>query len=154
MAAAAQIAGSKQHLAGGSFYGSVLGRESVGGAIFPELAHSRARKLPAHSHELPFFCLFFGGDYAEKYGRRDHQFRPFTSAFRPAGVPRQHKIGPRGARMFGIEFQPSWQRGIDDCSGTLAVAYDLEGGPALWLSLKLYSETRTPLDPLDPQVDS
>ena len=153
MAAMAQIAGSEQHLAGGNFYGSVLGKQFVGGAIFTELAHSRARKLPAHSHELPFFCLFLGGDYAEKYGRRDHQFRPFTSAFRPAGVPHQDEIGPRGARMFGIEFQPSWQRSIADCSGTLAVAYDLEGGPALWLSLKLYSETRTPLDPVDLQVE-
>ncbi|HWS97766.1 MAG TPA: hypothetical protein VN620_14970, partial [Candidatus Methylomirabilis sp.] len=84
MAAMAQIAGSEQHLAGGNFYGSVLGKQFVGGAIFTELAHSRARKLPAHSHELPFFCLFLGGDYAEKYGRRDVQFRPFTFSFRPA----------------------------------------------------------------------
>jgi len=154
MAAAAQIAGSEQHLAGGSFYGSVLGRQSVGGAIFTELNHSHARKLPAHSHQLPFFCLFFGGDYAEKYGRRDVQFRPFTFSFRPAGVPHQDEIGPRGARMFGIEIERSWQRSISDCSGTLAVAYDFEGGPALWLSLKLYSETRTPLGRLDLQVES
>ena len=154
MAAAAQIAGSKQHLAGGSFYGSVLGRQSVGGAIFTELTHSRARKLPAHSHELPFFCLFFGGDYAEKYGRRDVQFRPFTFSFRPAEAPHQDEIGPRGARMFGIEVEHSWQRGVADCSGTLAVAYDFEGGPALWLALKLYAETRTLLDPPDLQVES
>lgn len=154
MAASAEIASREQRLTGGNFYGSVLGKQSVGGAIFTELNHSQARKLPAHSHELPFFCLFFGGDYAEKYGRRDLQFRPFTSAYRPAGVPHQDEIGPRGARMFGIEVQRTWQRSVAECSGTLAVAYDFEGGPALWLALKLYSETRTTLGPVDLQVES
>jgi|SRR6516162_572914 len=63
MAAAAQIA-SEERLTGGKFYGSVLSKQAVGGAIFTELRHSQARKLPQHSHELPFFCLVFDGDYA------------------------------------------------------------------------------------------
>ena len=66
MAASAQTANSEQRLTGGAFYGSIAARQTIGGAIFTELRHSQARKLPAHSHELPFFCLFFGGDYAEK----------------------------------------------------------------------------------------
>src|SRR3974377_1323118 len=55
MAAAAQIAGSKQHLAGGSFYGSVLGRQSVGGGIFTELTHSRAPQVPPPPARPPVF---------------------------------------------------------------------------------------------------
>ena len=31
------------------------------GSIFTELQHSEPRKLPAHSHELPFFCLCSAG---------------------------------------------------------------------------------------------
>jgi AraC family transcriptional regulator len=154
MAASAQSHGSEQRLTGGSFYGSVAGRQAVGGAIFTELHHAEARKLPAHSHELPFFCLFFGGDYGEKYGRRDVQFRPFTLSFRPAGVPHQDEVGPRGARMFGIEVDRGWQRSLQSCSGNLGIAYDFEGGELLWLGLKLYSETRTSLDARDLQVES
>jgi len=154
MAASVQISGGQERLTGGKFYGSVLGKQAVGGAIFTELSHSQPRKLPAHSHELPFFCLFFGGDYCEKYGHRDVRFRPFTFSFRPAGVPHRDEIGPRGARMFGIEVERGWQRRLQDCSGNLGVAYDFEGGELLWLALKLYTETRTPLDPCDLQVES
>ena len=154
MAVPAQTAGGEERLSGGKFYGSVLGKQVVGGAIFTELNHSQPRKLPAHSHELPFFCLFLGGDYGEKYGHRDVQFRPFTFSFRPSGVPHQDEIGPRGARMFGIEVEGEWQRRLQSCSGNLGVAYDFEGGEPLWLALKLYFETRTPLDPRDLQVES
>ena len=90
MAAAPLVAGEEQ-LTGGKFYGSVVSKQAVG-AIFTELQHSEPRKLPAHSHELPFFSLVFGRDYAEKYGRRDVQFRRFTFAYRPAGVPIRTKL--------------------------------------------------------------
>jgi AraC family transcriptional regulator len=154
LATAAPQSISEQRLTGGEFYGSVLDKAQVAGAIFTDLNHARPRKLPAHSHELPFFCLFFGGDYEEKYGRRDVQFKPFTFSFRPAGVPHQDAIGPRGARMFGIEVQPAWQRKLQSCSGSLAVGYDFEGGGPLWLALRLYTETRTKLPESDLQVES
>jgi AraC family transcriptional regulator len=154
LATAAAQTISEQRLTGGEFYGSVLDKASVGGAIFTDLHHACARKLPAHSHELPFFCLFFGGDYEEKYGRRDVQFKPFTFSFRPAGVPHQDAIGPRGARMFGIEVQPAWQRKLQSCPASLTVGYDFEGGGPLWLALKLYAETRTALPENDLQVES
>ena len=62
-------------------------------ASFTELQHSQPRKLLAHSHELPLFCRVFGGDYAEKHGHRDAQFRPFTFAYRPAVVRHQDEVG-------------------------------------------------------------
>ena len=154
MAASAQLQPTEERLTGGKFYGSVLGKQRVGGGIFTELNHAAPRKLPAHSHELPFFCLFFGGDYGEKYGRRDVQFRPFTFSFRPAGVPHQDEVGPRGARMFGIEVEPGCQRSLAHYSGRLDVAYDCEGGKLLSLGLRLYAETRTALAARDLQVES
>ena len=152
MAAPAQ--GREQRLAGGSFYGRVASKQAVGGAIFTELQHAQSRRLPAHSHELPFFCLFLGGDYAEKYHHRDVQFRPFTLSFRPAGNLHQDEIGPRGARMFGIEVEGEWQRRLQSCSGNLGVAYDFQGGEMVWLASKLYSATRTALDSRELQVES
>ncbi len=154
MASDAQQGTGEARLAGGSFYGAVANRKSVGGAIFTELRHDRPRKLPAHSHEMPFFCLFFGGDYGEHYGRQYMQFRPFTLSFRPAGVPHMDEIGPRGARMFGIEASNTWQQMVESASGNLSIAYDLRGGDRLWLALKLYCETCTPLEADDLQVES
>ncbi len=154
MASDVQQTASEARLSGGSFYGSVAHRKNVGGAIFTELRHDRARKLPTHSHEMPFFCLFLGGDYGEQYGRQYMQFRPFTLSFRPAGVPHMDEIGPRGARMFGIEASKTWQQMVESASGNLSIAYDLRGGDRLWLALKLYCETCTPQDADDLQVES
>jgi hypothetical protein len=39
-------------------------------------------------------------------------------------------------------------------SGDVGIAYDFEGGTSIWLALKLYSETRTPVDADDLQVVS
>jgi AraC family transcriptional regulator len=154
LATAANQAIGEQRLSGGEFYGRVLGRSAVGGAIFTELQHSCPRSLPAHSHELPFFCLFISGDYQEKFGRNNVQFRPFTFSFRPAGVPHQDAIGPHGARMFGIEIERAWQKRMESCSGSLNVGYDFEGGAANWLAVQLYFETQTKLPADDLQVES
>jgi AraC family transcriptional regulator len=56
--------------------------------------------------------------------------------------------------MFGIEVERDWQGSLRDCGGNLRIAYDFGGGEMLWLAFKLYSETRTPLDARDLQVES
>ena len=48
---------------GGSFYGAVQRRHEQCDAIFTDLQHSSARKLPEHAHELPFFAVLLEGDY-------------------------------------------------------------------------------------------
>ena len=128
---------------GGHFYGAVQERHEQCGAIFTDLRHAAARKLPEHAHELPFFALLLEGDYGERYGHQHKQFSPFTVAFRPAGVPHQDEIGPRGVRFFEIEIRPTWRSRIQDCSGSLDTARDeYGGGEMLWLAMKLFRETR------------
>jgi AraC family transcriptional regulator len=128
---------------GGNFYGAVRRRHDQCDAIFTDLQHSSARRLPEHAHELPFFALLLEGDYGERYGHRYKQFGPFTMAFRPAGVPHQDEIGPRGVRFFEIEIRPSWRDRIENCSGSLDTAYDeCGGGEMLWLAMQLFRETR------------
>ena len=56
--------------------------------------------------------------------------------------------------MFGIEVEHGWQRSVKDGSGDLGIACDFEGGLSLWLALKLYLETRTPIKTDDLQVVS
>ena len=130
-------------LGAGSFFGAVQGRLEQCGAIFTDLRHTSPRKLPSHSHELPFFAVLMEGLYAERYGREERQFRPFTLHFRPAGVPHQDEIGPSGVRFFEIELRPTWRKRLQDCSATLDVARDdCKGGELLWLGMKLFQEVQ------------
>jgi AraC family transcriptional regulator len=144
-----------QHMGAGNFFGSINGKREQYGAIFTDLRHSMPRKLPVHSHELPFFALLLEGHYGERYGRRETQFGPFTIMFRPAGIPHQDEIGPRGVRFFEIELQPSWQKRLAECSATLDTATeDTAGGPLLWLGMKLFREIEFFSAPDDLTVES
>jgi AraC family transcriptional regulator len=141
MAEGRQMADSGQALRAGSFYGAIQGKRELGGAIFTDLSHQSPRQLPSHSHELPFFGLVMDGQYGERYGRQQAFFSPFTIMFRPAGVPHQDEIGPRGVKFFEIEVRDSWRKRLEDCSGALDRAYeDRAGGQVLWLGMKLYRE--------------
>jgi AraC family transcriptional regulator len=141
MAEGQQPADGGQALRAGSFYGAIQGKRELGGAIFTDLSHQSPRKLPTHSHELPFFGLVMAGQYGERYGRQQTFFSPFTIMFRPAGVPHEDEIGPRGVKFFEIEVRPNWRKRLEDCSGTLNHAYeDCAGGRVLWLGMKLYRE--------------
>jgi AraC family transcriptional regulator len=136
-------AGGQQDLRAGAFFGAVQSRREQCGAIFTDLRHTSARKLPSHAHELPFFAVLMEGSYGERYGRQDRQFRPFTLHFRPAGVPHQDEVGPNGVRFFEIEVRPSWRNRLADCSAALDVARDdCKGGQLLWLGMKLFREVQ------------
>jgi AraC family transcriptional regulator len=125
----------------GNFFGAIHGKREQCGAIFTDLRHAAPRKLPMHSHDLAFFALLLDGHYGERYGRQNAQFGPFTIMFRPAGVPHQDEIGPRGVRLFEIEIRPVWQKRLAECSAALDTAReDIGGGPLLWLGTKLFRE--------------
>jgi AraC family transcriptional regulator len=142
-------------LSGGEFYGAVQGRQQACGAIFTDLRHKSARKLPAHAHELPFFAVILDGDYAERYGRQQNFFGPFNVSFRPAGVPHQDEVGPRGVRFFEIEIRPEWQTRLHQDSAFLDTACDdFSGGRMLWPAMKLFRETRAAVAGDDLNVES
>jgi AraC family transcriptional regulator len=132
----------EQRLGSGNFFGAVRGRVEHSHALFTDLRHAVPRRLPCHSHELPFFGLVLAGRYGERYGRQDKQFAPFSIMFRPAGIPHQDEIGPDGVRFFHIELRPDWRKRIAECSGSLdAPAEDSLGGPMIWLAMKLLRAT-------------
>ena len=136
-------AGREPGLGAGNFHGAVQRKWEQCGAIFTDLRHTLPRKLPSHAHELSFFALMLEGEYGERYERRETQFRPFTVHFRPAGIPHQDEIGPRGVRFFEIEIRPSWRERLAECSAPLDLAQDdCKGGPLLWLGMKMYREFR------------
>jgi hypothetical protein len=94
------------------------------------------------------------GHYRERCGRSEGQYSPFTLMFRPAGVPHQDEIGPRGVRLFEIELRPAWQKRLSDCSAVLDTPRDdIAGGPLFWLAMKLFREVETPPAPEDLAVE-
>jgi AraC family transcriptional regulator len=147
--------GGQRALGAGTFYGAVQSRRELCEAIFTDLRHPSPRKLPSHSHELPFFAVLMEGLYGERYGRQERQFRPFTVHFRPAGVPHQDEVGPPGVRFFEIEVRPSWRTRLADCSAALDVARDdCKGGELLWLAMRLFRELYVTAAPDDLSVES
>lgn len=92
MAASHPYGDREQALAGGRFYGSATRRVEHSCALFTDLHHHTARKLPAHCHDLPLFSLMLAGDYSERYVGQEAQFCPFSITFRPAGVPHQNEV--------------------------------------------------------------
>ncbi len=148
-------ASAPQHMSAGSFFGAIYGKREQCGAIFSDVRHSSPRKLPMHSHELAFFALLLDGFYGERYARRQSQYGPFTLMFRPAGIPHQDEIGPRGVRLYEIEIRPSWQKRLSDCSAVLDMPCDdITGGPLLWLAMKLFREVSASAAPDNLTVES
>jgi AraC family transcriptional regulator len=132
----------ESRLQGGQFFGAVRHRIEHSGAVFSDLRHPVPRKLPMHSHELPFFGLLLRGFYGERYGRQLKQFSPMSLMFRPAGIPHQDEIAPGGLRFFHVELRPGWKARLAECSGKLDQGCeDARGGPLFWLTMQLFRET-------------
>ena len=144
-----------RHMGAGNFFGAIHGKREQCSAIFTDLRHSVPRKLPMHSHELAFFAILLDGLYGERYGRRQTQFGPFTLMFRPADIPHQDEIGPRGVRLYEIELRPAWQKRLADCSAALDTPRDeISGGPLLWIGLKLFREVQSSSTPDELAIES
>jgi AraC family transcriptional regulator len=139
-----------QHMGAGTFFGTIHGKREQCDAIFTDVRHTSPRKLPMHSHELPFFALLLDGHYGERYGRHQAQYGPFTLMFRPAGIPHQDEIGPRGVRFFEIEIRPTWHQRLAECSVALDAPRDeCGGGRLLWLVMALFREVTSATAPDD-----
>src|SRR5215475_2593564 len=109
----------ENRLQGGQCFGAVRRRVEHSAAILTDLRHPIPRRLPMHSHELPFFTVLLKGFYGEWYGRERKQFSPMSLMFRPAGIPHQDEIAPGGLRFFYIELRPRWKQLVAECSGKL-----------------------------------
>jgi AraC family transcriptional regulator len=129
-------------LKAGQFYGDVSHRQRRQGLVLSSLNHAAARKIPAHSHELAFFCLLLDGDYREQCGRRTIEYQPFTLVFHPPGLHHRDEIGPRGGRFFSVEAEHHWMEALHDISRPLDPSPDVHGGEVLWLAMRLYREHR------------
>ncbi len=106
-------------------------------AVFSLVAHERAREIPEHGHEAPYFGLLESGSYRESEGEREIIYRPLTLAYHPAGMCHCDRIGESGARFFMIELGRSWGPLLAALGTPHQHLTELDDSDALWLALRL-----------------
>jgi AraC family transcriptional regulator len=131
---------TSQTLRPGHFYGQVLRKHIGAGIILTELKHERARRLPAHSHQLAFFHLLLFGHYSETFGRHTAALKPLTTIFHPSGVTHHDEIGPAGMRIFSVELQDEWLDRLRECGVDPQSSVALPGSELSRLAMRLYRE--------------
>lgn len=120
----------------GRFYGTGAQRTGAG-AVFSLVAHERARAIPEHGHEAPYFGLLESGSYRESDGRTEIVYRPLTLAYHPAGMCHCDEIGAGGARFFMIELGAEWLPVLAELGSAHEHLTELDDSDALWLALRL-----------------
>jgi AraC family transcriptional regulator len=91
----------------GKYFGAVGQQNDFPAAVVTEVVHRSERSLPAHRHDVPYFCLLVRGGYVEEVEGRRLEYGPFSVGFHPPLVHRDW-IGPAGAVFFFIEIRPAW----------------------------------------------
>ncbi len=106
----------------GTYFGSVRRQSDFSAAVVTKVAHTSERVLPAHRHDVPYFCLLVQGGYVEEVEGRRLEYGPFSVGFHP---PLTHRdwIGPAGAVFFFVEIRPDW---LADAADVLPSHPDLE----------------------------
>lgn len=125
----------------GEFFGDVAGKRRLGNAIVSEVVHRDARRLPEHSHELPFFTLLLEGSYSESYGRKSFDYTPFTMLWHRSGIAHKDEIGNRGGRFLSVEITPEGRMTMESYAPEPSDFYE-RSSPLVWLGCKLYHEFR------------
>jgi AraC family transcriptional regulator len=97
----------------GQYFGSVSRQREFPAAVVTEVAHLSERSLPAHRHDVPYFCLLVRGGYVEEVESRRLDYGPFSVGFHPPLIHRDW-IGPAGAVFFFIEIRPAWLASATD----------------------------------------
>ncbi|HEY8312989.1 MAG TPA: AraC family transcriptional regulator [Candidatus Baltobacteraceae bacterium] len=123
----------------GAFYGETVSFE-MSQTVLSEVRHYVGRTVPAHVHEAAYFSLLLEGAYRETADAITIAYDPFTFVFHKARTEHTDTIGVAGCRMFFIELLPAWIDTIAQLGSPPVHLFELHGGDAVWLALRLYHE--------------
>ncbi|MBV8638403.1 MAG: helix-turn-helix transcriptional regulator [Candidatus Eremiobacteraeota bacterium] len=112
---------------------------AVADALLTEVRHDEPKAVDLHQHEAPYFSLLLEGAY-EEWGDGFHlRYEPYTLVFHAARTPHEDRmLGP--CRFFAVDMLAKWERVIDELGGAREHVFELCGGDAMWLVLRLYRE--------------
>lgn len=114
-------------------------------ALLTEVRHAVGKSVPAHQHEAPYFSLLLEGAYEERGDGFDLRYEPYTIVFHSAGTVHEDRLlGP--CRFFAVDLLPQWEAVIAALGGARDHVFELAGGDAVWLVLRLYREFLARMD--------
>ncbi len=108
-------------------------------ALLTEVRHAAAKEVAPHQHDAPYFSLLLDGAY-EEWGDGFHlRYEPYTLVFHmPHTTHEDRMLGP--SRFFAVDLLPKWENVIAEIGGAREHVFELGGGDAMWLVLRLYRE--------------
>lgn len=124
----------------GEFYGATTSL-SLAGVILSVVSHDRERRLPEHTHALPFLCLLIEGRYEEEAAGEFVRYEPLTLVFHPAGLAHSDLVFP-DTRMLTVEFTDTWSDALAQYAPAAHSLYTHTGAEPLWIMLRLYDGLR------------
>jgi AraC-like DNA-binding protein len=127
-------------LRAGEFYGATVSQRT-GGLVLSVVSHDRERRLPAHTHELPFLCLLLEGRYEEEAAGELVRYEPLTLVFHPSRLAHSDVVFP-DTRMFTVEFCSEWQAMLARFAPPHHSLYTHSGAEPLWIMLRLFEALR------------
>jgi AraC family transcriptional regulator len=101
---------------------------------------------PPHSHALPFFCLVLEGVSAQTAGGVERRREPGRAFYYPAGEVHNERFGPRGGRLFSLDFVADGLR--------LPVHSSELTGPTALLARRVYLQSSHRHDDAELTIDS
>lgn len=128
-------------LPGGRFFGRAEVRREIGELVLVESHHAAGSCLPRHSHEHAYFCLNFGGDYTESYGRRRRDCHEGTLIFHPPGECHAEEHHSAVASL-NVELNTAWLRRIAGLVAPLDQPAEFRGDEIAAAGVQLLRELR------------
>jgi AraC family transcriptional regulator len=127
-------------LQAGEFYGQTTS-ERIAGVVLSIVRHDRERRLPSHTHALPFLCLLLEGRYEEEAAGHFVRYEPLTLVFHPQRLSHSDHVYP-DTRMFTVELGETWDDALAPYAPSEHSLYTHTGAEPLWIMLRLYEELR------------
>jgi AraC family transcriptional regulator len=102
----------------GQFFGRVQHSRRIGDLQLVDSRHAAGARIPRHTHEHAYFCVNYGGTYAEQFGRRRRICRPGMLTFHPAGEAHSEEHRDQIASL-NVELGGEWLRRLADLGAPL-----------------------------------
>lgn len=113
---------------------------SVGGGLLSEVHHDTPKRVEAHVHESSYFSILLEGAYSERADDFSIAYEPYTLVFHTAGKEHSDEIISANTRIFFLELLPEFEALVTGLGTPRAHFFELAGGDALWLALRLHRE--------------
>ena len=126
-------------LSSGCFYGDTSKIISTHSFRLMETIYAPAIELPAHSHELTYFCYVIDGSFTEFYERRSRSCRPSTLVFHPAGETHSDNFHT-SARCFNIMIKAELLERVRQHSRVINTPADFCDERLSFLAARIYRE--------------